>query len=555
MSGILRRSLWPADTSAPLLSMTAGDALRRAARLAPDRTALVEAAPAGAPSLVGADRTDRRWTYAGLLADAEACARWLLTRFRPGEHVCLWAPNVPEWIIVQYGAALAGLVLVTANPALRDGELRHVLRRSQAAGLIHAAAFRGTDMAAIAAAVAGEVRETVLLHGFEPMLAPFSGASDAALPDVAPRSPAQIQFTSGTTGLPKGALLHHEGLVTNAAFVAARIGQDAGVFVTPMPLFHTAGSVLGVLGCATTLSTLVLTTHFDAGLMLDAIAAERATVTGGVPTMLWALVEAARTGAHDLSSLRVAYSGGAPLAPDLHRRVEAALGCPLVTVYGQTELSPIVCGTGPADTPEDRATSCGRPLPQVEVRIASPAGDVVPIGAEGEIQARGYQAMLGYFGQPDATAATVIDGGWLKTGDVGTMDARGYLRVTGRLSDMIIRGGENLYPAEIEAALVHHPAVAEAAVFGMPDPRWGETVAAALRLSPDVAPPSADDLRRHCRERLAPHKTPADWYVVDAFPLTASGKIQKFALRDQAVAAMLTRLAVDAATSPAASTG
>ena len=274
------------------------------------------------------------------------------------------------------------------------------------------------------------------------------------------------------------------------------------------------------------------------------------TVASGVPTMLSAMLEELKAGDHDLSSLCVVLSGGSPVAPDLHRRVEARFGCPLVTLYGQTELSPAVCATGPDDVEADRAGTSGRPLPQVEVRIAAPSsGDVVPIGEEGEIQARGYQTMLGYFEQPDATAATIIDDGWLKTGDVGTMDARGYIRVTGRLSDMIIRGGENLYPAEIEAVLMHHPAIAEAAVFGVPDPHWGETVAAAVRLRPEAEVPHVEDLRRHCRERLAPHKTPADWFVVDALPLTASGKVQKFALRARASAEALMRLAKEGAPS------
>lgn len=543
MPQALTRSLWPADTSSPVISMTAGDVLRRAASSDGERTALVEVAPPGMASLTGAGATDRRWTYAELLADAEACAHWLHSRFRPGEHICLWAPNVPEWVIMQYGAALAGMVLVTANPALRDEELRHVLRRSRAAGLMHVASYRGSDMAAIAGRLAGEVRETILLDDLADLITPFRGGG--SLPDVAPRAAAQIQFTSGTTGLPKGALLHHEGLVTNAAFFAARIGQHRDIVVTPMPLFHTAGSVLGVLSAVTTLSTLVLPVLFDPKLVLSTIEAERATLSSGVPTMLSAMLEELKVGDHDLSSLRILVSGGSPVAPELHRRVEASFGCPLATLYGQTELSPTVCATGPDDAEDERAKTSGRPLPQVEVRIASTSGgDVMPIGAEGEIQARGYQAMLGYFDQADATAATIVEGAWVKTGDVGTMDARGYIRVTGRLSDMIIRGGENLYPAEIEAVLMRHSAIADVAVFGMPDAHWGETVAAAVRIKPGCEAPDADSLRRHCRDLLAPQKAPSDWYVVDSFPLTASGKVRKFTLKEQAQSGSLRQLIV-----------
>jgi acyl-CoA synthetase (AMP-forming)/AMP-acid ligase II len=250
---IMALSYWPADTSRPILDLTAGDALREAARDAPNRTALVEVVPPGTASLVGADATDRRWTYSELLAEAEDCARWLLESYAPGERICIWAPNVPEWVIVQYGAALAGLVLVTANPALRAGELRYVLRQSQAVGLIHAGQFRGTDMAAVARDVSNEVHETFCMADWQTTVR--GKVRTGALPVVKPGDPAQVQYTSGTTGEPKGALLHHRGLVTNASYVAARAGLDNGVFVSPLPLFHTAGSAMSVLGCVTTRST------------------------------------------------------------------------------------------------------------------------------------------------------------------------------------------------------------------------------------------------------------------------------------------------------------
>lgn len=538
---VVASSHWKADVSQPIWQMTAGDALRRAAQLAEGRTALVEAVPNGMPSLAGAAATDRRWTYAELLADAETCARWLLTRFRPGDHICLWAPNVPEWVIVQYGAALAGMVLVTANPSLRDEELAHVLTRSRARGLIHATNFRGSDMAATAQRVADTSLIHVLLADVAEAIATDFG--DEPLPTVPPLSPAQMQFTSGTTGRPKGALLRHQALVTNAAFVAARIGQAEDVVVTPMPLFHTAGSVLGVLGAVTTLSTLVLPVVFDPALMLRSIAAERATVTSGVPTMLSAMIEELAGADYNLSTLKVVYSGGAPVAPELLSRVERHFGCPLVSVYGQTELSPIVCATDIEDDVADRAATAGRPLPQVELRIVD-AGSAatVLIGAEGEVQARGYQTMVEYFDQPDATAATILPDGWLRTGDLGTIDNRGFVRITGRLSDMIIRGGENIYPAEIEAALLRHHDIAEAAVFGVRDPHWGEMVAAAIRLQSGGPLPLADTLKQHCRELLSPQKTPTEWFIVENFPLTASGKIQKFALADMARSEQLKRL-------------
>lgn len=535
-------SYWPADTTRPILDLTAGDALREAAREAPDRTALVEVVPDGMASLVGADATNRRWTYAELLVEAENCAHWLLESYQPGERVCIWAPNVPEWVFVQYGAALAGLVLVTANPALRAGELRYVLRQSQAVGLIHADHFRGTDMAAIVREVAGEVRETFCMADWQTMV--HGKSRSGTLPVVKPCDPAQVQYTSGTTGEPKGALLPHRGLVTNAYYVATRARLNGGVFVSPMPLFHTAGSAMSVLGCVTTRSTYVLPLLFDPELVLAAMERERGNLTLGVPTMLIALLEQQRKSKRDLSSLRTALCGGAPVPVELLRRVEEGLGCDLTPVYGQTELSPIVCQTSPDDTLEDKANSSGRPLWQVEVRVVDPAGgEILPSGLEGEIQARGYQSMIGYFDMPKATAETIVADGWVRTGDLGTMDDRGYVQITGRLRDMIIRGGENIYPREIEAVLFEHPTVADVAVFGIPHDHWGEVIGAAVRASNPDKPPTVSELQAHCRAVLAPFKLPAEWFICAEFPLTGSGKVQKFRLREQLQGGALTRLA------------
>lgn len=536
-------SYWPADTSRPILDLTAGDALREAAGDEPDRIALVEVVPQGMTSLAGAAATDRRWTYGELLAEAENCAHWLLESYSPGERICIWAPNVPEWVIVQYGAALAGLVLVTANPALRAGELRYVLRQSQAVGLIHADQFRGTDMAAIAREVASEVRETFCMADWQATVR--AKVRTGVLPAVSPGDPAQVQYTSGTTGEPKGALLHHRGLVTNASYVAARAGLDHGVFVSPMPLFHTAGSAMSVLGCVTTRSTYVLPLLFDPELVLAAIERERGNLILGVPTMLIALLEQQRKSPHDLSSLRTALCGGAPVPVELLRRVEEGLGCDLTPVYGQTELSPIVCQTSPDDRLEDKANSSGRPLWQVEVRVVDPnSGETLPCDVEGEIQARGYQSMIGYFDMPKATAETIVADGWVRTGDLGTMDARGYVQITGRLRDMIIRGGENIYPREIEAVLFAHAAVADVAVFGVPDAHWGEIVGAAVRATDPTSPPAVEELRAHCRASLAPFKLPTEWFICSEFPLTGSGKVQKFKLREQLQSGSLARLGV-----------
>ncbi|GAB1515239.1 AMP-binding protein [Actinophytocola sp. KF-1] len=527
----------PADTSRPVLDLTTGDLLRAVAADAGDQTALVEVAPPGAPSLSGADRTDRTWTYRELLAEAEQCAHWLLTRFAPGDRITVWAPNIPEWVVLQYGAALAGLVVVTANPALRAAELRYVLEQSRSSALFHTAGFRGSDMTAIA-------REATELPAFS-----FADWQDTVrahrdggtLPTVRPEDAAQIQYTSGTTGFPKGALLHHRGLVTNARFMIDRTRlRHGGVLASAMPLFHTAGCAMGVLGTAHQRATLVLCRLFDPALVLDAVARHGADLLAGVPTMLIAMLNHPGFDRFDLSGLSCLLSGGSPIPPELVRQVEDRFGASVTAVYGQTELSPVVSQTSPDDTPEDKALTAGRPLPQLEVAIRDPlTAEVVPLGEQGEICARGYQTMLGYFDMPDRTRETVDEDGWLRTGDLGTLDARGYLTVTGRLKDMIIRGGENIYSAEVEQVLFTHPEVREATVLGLPDPQWGEVVAAVVVPAHPDHPPTAAELHAHCRAHLAPHKTPTHWFHTTELPLTGSGKIQKYRLREQLDAATL----------------
>jgi fatty-acyl-CoA synthase len=527
---------WPADTSQPVLELTTGDLLRQAAADAGDQVALIEVAPPGARSLAGADRTDRRWTYGELLAEAEQCAHWLLTRFSPGERITVWAPNIPEWMILQYGAALAGLVLVTANPALRAGELRYVLEQSRSAGLWHTATFRGSDMTAIAhKASAGlpDLRAVVCFGDWPGTVRSHHGTG--ALPAVRPGDAAQIQYTSGTTGFPKGALLHHRGLVSNARFMIDRTQLPyRGAMVSAMPLFHTAGCAMGVLGCAHQRGSYVLCQLFDPALMLAAAERHHADLLAGVPTMLIALLNHPDFDRFDLSGLSRVLSGGSPVPPELVRRVEQRFGVRFTAVYGQTELSPVISQTSPDDAPDDKATTAGRPLPQLEVAIRDAVtGQIVPTGQTGEICVRGYQRMLGYFGMPERTAETIDADGWLHTGDLGVLDERGYLTVTGRLKDMIIRGGENIYSTEIEQVLFTHPGVRDVTVLGLPDPTWGEIVAAVVVPGDADQVPTVAELHDLCRAKLAPHKTPTRWFTAAELPLTGSGKIQKFRLRDQ----------------------
>ena len=533
----LERAHYPADTSSPVLESTVGSALREAAERAPDGVAMVEGVPG--PAL---DR--RRWTNAELLAEAEAVAVALLGRFEPGERVAAWAPNIPEWVLLEFGAALAGVVLVTVNPAYRPSELAYVLRQSGASGIFLVPEFR-SPMARYLDEVRGELpdlREAVLFPG-GPGVPPgmtewkefvASGPRLEKLPDVAPLDPAQIQYTSGTTGFPKGALLHHRGITNNARLYGERLGMGPGdVYVNPMPLFHTAGCVMGVLSCLQTGAVHVPVPFFDPAAVLELIESERGTVMLGVPTMLIAMLEHPDFPNRDLSGVRTIISGGSVVPPELVRRVEDALGVPFTIVFGTTECSPLLTQTALDDDPGDRATTLGRPLPQTEVQVVDPGtGEVSAVGEVGELCCRGYLVMTGYYDMPEATAAAIDGDGWYHTGDLASMDGRGYLRIEGRLKDMIIRGGENIYPREIEDVLFRHPAVAECAVVGIPDERWGEVVAAFVRVAPGAGQPAEAELFSLCREHLAPHKTPVHWVFLDVFPLTGSGKIQKYVLRE-----------------------
>jgi fatty-acyl-CoA synthase len=522
----LATAYWAADRAAPLLDTTIGDVLRAAAARAPDDLALV----AGAPDPAGR----REWSYGALLADAERAACALLGRFAPGERVAVCAPNLPEWVLLEYAAALAGLTLVTVNPANRGDELAHVLRHSGAAGAFVVDEWRGNPLAAAVAGLRGELpalRELVRFADWERFC---SGDAAAALPRVDPAQPAQILYTSGTTGRPKGAVLNHRGLTNNARFAAEALGCAPGhAWVNPMPLFHIAGCGMFALGAAASGGALVLMPHFDPALQLELIETYRSALFAGVPTMLIALLTHPDLARRDLRSVRYALSGGAPVPAELVRRVEAALGVPFVITFAQTEAHCSITLGRLDDAPADRAETVGRPLPQTEVKIADPGtGEPLACGAIGEVCARGYLVMDGYLDDPAATAAAIDADGWLHTGDLGAMDARGHCRIEGRVKEMIIRGGENVYPREVELVLFGHPRVADVAVVGVPDEVWGEQVAAVVRPAGDPAP-TAQELADFCRARLAGFKTPRRWAFVDAFPLTGSGKVRKHVLREQ----------------------
>jgi fatty-acyl-CoA synthase len=517
----LRESLWPRDTRVPLIEHTVGSLLAERARTHADSLALVGSAHGTGE--------ERRLTYQELYDEARRVAAGLLQLVEPGGRVAMWAHNVVEWPIIQYGAALAGVTLVALNPVLRAEELRYALNHSRAAVLLYADRSRDYDLATVAAEVAPQcptLRHTISLSQPERWTAepgPVPGL------ELDPGSPAMLQYTSGTTGKPKGVLLSHRALVNVAKLTMETAEVPAGaVCLAPLPMFHTAACVISTLGPLWLGGTQLLVERFEPGAVLHLIERESSTVLFYVPTVLIAVLEAARAGAGPMPALTAVVGGGANVPGAVIEAVSKEFGASVHNLFGQTELAPVLTLTRKSDTHEDLVTTVGRPIPQVECKIADPAtGAVRPLGVEGEICARGYQQMIEYYGDPEATALAVDADGWLHTGDLGRMDDRGIITVTGRIKDLIIRGGENIAPAEIESCLVAHDAVVDAAVVGIPDDRWGETVGAVVVTREPERPGLREELVAHCRERLSPYKVPQHWFLVDGLPLTATGKAHK----------------------------
>lgn len=474
----------------------------------------------------------KTWSFADLLQDAEQLGKILVSRHSKGARLAVYANNVPQWVLLEFAAALAGMVLVTVNPSFQHRELKYVLEQSGAEALYYVEEFRGNAMGEIARAVCGGSSRRLMLIELTDDRALYDGTPATELPDVRPAEIAQIQYTSGTTGFPKGALLHHNGLARNAINTVIRAGlKEGSVYVHHMPLFHTTGCAVLVLGGVAVGSCMLLAPNFDPRVAVKVIERERADFLSGVPTMLVALMDVVDATGADVSSVQRIISGGAMVAPELCRRARSTFGAPIQIVYGQTETSPAITQTWYEDTLEDLTETTGQPVPHVEVAILAPGTEeVLPTGMQGEICCRGYNVMAGYNDNPDATAETITATGWLRTGDLGTMDARGYVKISGRVKEMIIRGGENLFPVEIENAVLEHGSVAEAAVVGVADPVLGERVICFLKSSGRHHPSEAE-LKSFIRERLSPQKTPAEWIWVQAWPLTGSGKIQKFKLR------------------------
>jgi len=522
----LTESYFPAQGGDAPAPMTIGDMLRQSAAQAPDTMALKELTYEG--------EIARTWTYAELLADSERLARALASRHAEGARIAVYANNVPEWVLLELACGLAGVILVTVNPAYQKRELKFVLEQSRSEAIYYVADFRGNPMQEIADSVCDEVpaiKHRILLTDHSAL---YAGAETGELRTPKPEDPVQIQYTSGTTGFPKGALLHHHGLVRNGIDTMTKAGVQPGdTFINSMPLFHTTGCAILVLGGFGRQSTMLLAPMFDPAMIVNVIEREKCRFVLGVPTMLVALIDEVRQSGRDVSSVERMMSGGSMVAPQLCRDALEVFGAPVQIVYGQTETSPVLTQTWFEDSQEDLTQTIGQPVAFTELSIRDPQSNaVMPVNEQGEICARAYSVMLGYNDNPEATSATIDKEGWLHTGDLGRMDARGYVKITGRVKEMIIRGGENLFPAEIENAMLEHPAIDEVAVVGIPDDKWGEQVACFIRSGSDLAF-TPEELKSFVRERLSPQKTPAFWIQVTDWPLTGSGKIRKFKLAEE----------------------
>ncbi len=521
----------PADDSVDLVDLTVGGLLALRADSHADRVAVV--------GVGHDDGAEVRISYAELFEQAGRVARALGALAQQGSYVAIWAPNVVEWPIIQYGAALAGMVLVALNPALREEELEYALRHSGAAVLIYAHASRDYDMARVVAALRPKLPQLRCISLSDRTRWQASEGGPTELRDLAadPGQVVMLQYTSGTTGKPKGVLLKHQSVVNVAKLTLEAVQVRPGsVCLNPLPMFHTAGCVIATLGPLWIGGTVVLVERFRPAPVLDALRSENAAVLFYVPALLAALLECQRTAHTPAPRLQVVMGGAANVPADMIEAAETVFGASVVNLFGQTELAPVLSATRPSDSRADQLATVGRPLPRVECKVVDPkTGETLAVGKTGEICARGYQQFIGYLHDGDATARTVDADGYVHTGDLGALDERGYLSVTGRLKELIIRGGENISPIEIEAVLVGHDAILEASVIGLPDERWGEVVAAVIRLRDGADSLAKTDVVDYVASRLAPFKAPVRWFITEALPVTPTGKVRKFELRDSIV--------------------
>ena len=525
------------DAATGLLGETIGDNLAATARRVPDRQALVD--------LV----SGQRWTYAQFDAAVDDVARALLASgLGRGDRIAIWAPNCAQWLLLQYGSARVGAILVCVNPSYRAHELAYVLQQSKTSVLFCVGENRGASYRAMVAAVApdiGSLRETVFVddHGWTQWLA--SGV-DIDLAEVRKRSaqlsfddPINIQYTSGTTGAAKGATLTHHNILNNGYFVGRALGYtEADRICVPVPFYHCFGMVMANLAATSHGAAIIIpSANFDPVATLRAVEQEHCTSLYGVPTMFVAELSVPGIEAMDLSSLRTGIMAGAPCPPPIMNQVMERLGLREIAIcYGMTETSPVATMTLRDDDLRRRTETVGRPMPHVQVKIIDPAsGIVVPRGSIGELCTRGYSVMCGYWREPDKTREALDEAGWLHTGDLAVMDAADYVSIVGRSKDMVIRGGENIYPREIEAFLLGYPDALDVQVVGVPDRKYGEELAAFFRMRDGAEPPTVASIKAYCEGRLARYKIPRYVQTVDSYPMTVTGKVRKVELRQFAI--------------------
>ena len=492
---------------------------------------------------------DVRWTYAEFGARVDRVARALVAiGLRPGDRMGIWAPNCAEWLLVQYASAKAGVILVNVNPAYRTSELEFVLKQSGCRVLISARAFKSSDYVAMVKEVAPRcpaLERTVFLDSddWEELLAAGDGVAagdgELSLPTgLQFDDPINIQYTSGTTGFPKGATLTHHNILNNGFFIGETCRYTAEDRVCiPVPFYHCFGMVLGNLACTTHAACMVIPApSFEPRATLEVVQDERCTSLYGVPTMFIAELDLPEFDEFDLTSLRTGIMAGSPCPVEVMRNVIDRMHMAEVTIcYGMTETAPVSTQTSADDDIDHRTSTVGRVHPHVEIKIIDPtSGSCVERGMSGELCTRGYSVMLGYWNDPEQTAGAIDPAGWMHTGDLATMDQDGYVNIVGRSKDMIIRGGENIYPREIEEFLYTHPEIKDVQVVGVPDERYGEEIAAfVIERTPGTV--DAEAVREFCRGKIAHFKIPRYVMPVEEFPMTVTGKIQKFKLRDQAI--------------------
>jgi fatty-acyl-CoA synthase len=487
-----------------------------------------------------------RWTYAELDEQVERCARGLLAaRIQRGDRVGIWSPNNAEWVVVQFATAKIGAILVNINPAYRSSELEYALRQSGCSLLILAPGFKDADYLEILASVDVPTppRRVVLGSGWDALMVEGEAVPPERVDERAREldfdQPVNIQYTSGTTGFPKGATLSHHNILNNGFFVGETLGYTPQDRVClPVPFYHCFGMVLGNLAIVSHGACIVIPSEaFEPRAVLEAVAEERCTSLYGVPTMFIAELNEPGFGDFDLSTLRTGIMAGSPCPIEVMKRVKTDMHMDDVTIcYGMTETSPVSTQTKPGSPLEKQVATVGQVHPHLEVKIVDPGdGRTLPRGNTGELCTRGYSVMLGYWQDEEATRQAIDPANWMHTGDLAVMDDEGYVNIVGRIKDMIIRGGENIYPREIEEFLYTHPAIADVQVFGVPDERYGEQICAWVILKDDQVL-DEDGLREFCAGRIARFKIPRYVRFVDEFPLTVTGKVQKFRMREIEVA-------------------